>query len=167
MYINVPDLHKVLFVDRTSGESEDLLLRPRGNFPMALDEGHARLFCGDAPVVVRRHRRPDPPTQPVVRAMELPARQRSVGCLHGRAEVCEPGRSQPGTVLREPFGGEVHVFVSALRGQASPSYAPLRTRETASRASLSAVRRRSVSRLSQSCLPLAKAISTLTLPFLK
>jgi len=44
MYINVPDLHKVLFVDRTSGESEDLLLRPRGNFPMAPDEGHARLF---------------------------------------------------------------------------------------------------------------------------
>lgn len=40
-------------------------------------------------------------------------------------------------------------------------------RATASLASLSAVRRRSVSRLSQSCLPFANASSTFTLPFLK
>src|SRR5437763_17173513 len=38
---------------------------------------------------------------------------------------------------------------------------------TASRASRSAVRRRSVSRLSQLCLPLASAISHLIFPFLK
>jgi len=37
----------------------------------------------------------------------------------------------------------------------------------ASLASLSAVLRRSVSRLSQSCFPLASASSTFTLPFLK
>ena len=42
-----------------------------------------------------------------------------------------------------------------------------RPRLMASRASLSAVRRRSVSRLSHSCLPLARASSTFTLPFLK
>src|ERR1051325_10335857 len=40
-------------------------------------------------------------------------------------------------------------------------------RAIASRASRSAVRRRSVSRLSHCCLPLAKAISHLILPFLK
>src|SRR5271157_1587926 len=40
-------------------------------------------------------------------------------------------------------------------------------RTIASRASLSAVFRRSVSRLSQVCLPLAKAISTFTLPLRK
>src|SRR2546421_9647798 len=38
---------------------------------------------------------------------------------------------------------------------------------TASRVSFSAVRRRSVSRLSQLCLPLASATSHLILPFLK
>jgi hypothetical protein len=50
---------------------------------------------------------------------------------------------------------------------ATGNYRPLRDRLMASRASLSAVRRRSVSRLSQSCLPLARAISIFTLPFLK
>src|ERR1700690_2315017 len=39
--------------------------------------------------------------------------------------------------------------------------------EIASRASLSEVRRRSVSRLSHSCLPLARASSTLIFPLLK
>ncbi len=47
-----------------------------------------------------------------------------------------------------------------------PNYLLL-PRATASLASRSAVRRRSVSRLSQSCLPLASASSTFTLPFLK
>src|SRR5581483_3604989 len=47
------------------------------------------------------------------------------------------------------------------------SYFRALPRATASRASLSAVRRRSVSRLSHSCFPLAKASSIFTLPFLK
>src|SRR5207253_9633840 len=46
-------------------------------------------------------------------------------------------------------------------------YLPFWLRAIASRVSRSAVLRRSVSRLSQSCLPLASASSTLTLPFLK
>src|SRR4030081_3252831 len=46
-------------------------------------------------------------------------------------------------------------------------YACFLDREMASRASLSAVRRRSVSRLSHCCLPFARASSTLILPFLK
>src|SRR2546425_9606321 len=56
------------------------------------------------------------------------------------------------------------------RGRLSPHYCCLyvfRLRLIASRASLSAVRRLSVSRLSQSCLPFASASSTFTLPFLK
>ena len=44
------------------------------------------------------------------------------------------------------------------------AYRAFRLRAMASRASLSAVRRRSVSRLSQSCLPLASASSTFTRP---
>jgi hypothetical protein len=46
-------------------------------------------------------------------------------------------------------------------------YALFLDRAMASRASRSAVRRRSVSRLSHICLPLASASSTLTRPFLK
>lgn len=47
------------------------------------------------------------------------------------------------------------------------SYFLLLPRATASLASLSAVLRRSVSRLSHNCLPLANASSTFTRPFLK
>lgn len=61
-----------------------------------------------------------------------------------------------------------HSCVSPSRHSPSNLAAYLfRPRATASLASLSAVRRRSVSRLSQSCLPLARASSTFTLPFLK
>jgi len=81
-----------------------------------------------------------------------------------RSDTCSgPSRAIPSWLLdhhRAP------TLVSQARPESS-THAPLRPRAMASRASRSAVRRRSVSRLSQSCLPLASAISTFTLPFLK
>ena len=44
IYVNVPDLHEIASVERLNGETKDWLLRQRGNFPMALDERHGRLF---------------------------------------------------------------------------------------------------------------------------
>lgn len=57
-------------------------------------------------------------------------------------------------------------LVPSLRIAFAPYFRFL-PRAIASLASLSAVRRRSVSRLSQSCFPLARASSTFTRPFLK
>jgi YVTN family beta-propeller protein len=44
IYVNVPDLHEVACVERLNGDTQDWPLSLKGNFPMALDEGHARLF---------------------------------------------------------------------------------------------------------------------------
>ena len=87
-------------------------------------------------------------------------------CLARRAYRPSPSLARLILVCASAYGG---------RSRAQPRrHSPARTlpylfrpRATASLASLSAVRRRSVSRLSHNCLPLAKASSTFTLPFLK
>src|ERR1051325_8063207 len=94
--------------------------------------------------------------------------------LPRKADV--PIQSLQRLVDRRPVGFKVYALdlqrlwrtiAARLRTNVpDATYLPL-PRATASRASLSAVRRRSVSRLSHSCLPLASASSTFTLPFLK
>src|SRR6202034_477144 len=68
--------------------------------------------------------------------------------------------------IRKSMKPEKVCWGSLSTTDGSAPYA-FRLRLMASLASLSAVRRRSVSRLSQSCLPLARASSTFTFPFLK
>ena len=62
------------------------------------------------------------------------------------------------------WSGVIYPIVQVLRPVSPLAWFPRLLRATASRASLSAVRRRSVSRLSHSCLPLASANSSLRLP---
>src|SRR5208283_3758575 len=83
-------------------------------------------------------------------------RQFPVQPLQGHADLRHIGFEVYG------FNGESRLGFSGSR-----SHFLFLPRAMASLASLSAVRRRSVSRLSHSCLPLARASSTFTLPFLK
>jgi len=100
--------------------------------------------------------------------------------FHGRAPHPGPGACDRVGILFLviPMGVKIPAPFDYAQGRPCPEQDAGQGRGTrpdyrfldrvmASRASLSAVRRRSVSRLSQSCLPLARASSSLTLPFLK
>lgn len=44
IFVNVPDLNQITVIDRKTGAIKHWQLKFRGNFPMALDEEHHRLF---------------------------------------------------------------------------------------------------------------------------